>query len=246
LCPTQQTHDCPSTHNGAGVSETCEWWVRESASPQWISVNHISGTPYTPGSSYRIYMETKLFDPSPSGMALTNIWGESSEGPVQISPGSVIEEPKYRITALGVFKTFNDHYYKLVITQPGQDVEVKVRPNSDADFDLYLSTIQGLYPFAEPAGTRYYVLYSNRVGNGLEESVIFHNPQPGYYYILVNHHPHEPKSEYGYTLEVKRVSQTSTTTSTIGQSGGGGGGRMPYMMDLINIIREFISKIFKI
>jgi hypothetical protein len=133
----------------------------------------------------------------------------------------------------------------LVITQPGQNVEVKVRPNSDADLDLYLSTIQGLYPFAEPAGKRYYVLYSNRVGIGLDESVVLHNPQPGYYYLLVNH-PHEPKSQYGYTLEVKTVSQTSTTTSTIGQNGGGGGGRMPYMMDLINIIREFISRIFKI
>jgi hypothetical protein len=204
----------------------------------------------TPGGSYEINLTVEKIPLSMGSGALKSHIAQLQE-----------EEGCTQIVQIGgsthCSGIYGDHtvenkYHYFTVTNQNENIKITMKPDFPlpqylADYVLRASRLPNLDPFEEPPEiNRFYICYAdkNREIDGTQTCELT-NLSPGKYNILV-YHVKEEHARYGYTLEVKRVSQTSTTTSTIGQSGGGGGGRMPYMMDLINIIREFISRIFKI
>jgi hypothetical protein len=116
-----------------------------------------------------------------------------------------------------------------------KNIVIKISPNTGADYALYASPKTGVYPW--PDISRPEECRMDGGGAGLAETCTLYSINPGKYYFLVHH---KAGTAYGYNLELKCLKYTPTTQPR----GGGGGGRMPLMIDLINIIRGFISRIF--
>jgi hypothetical protein len=249
-CPTEIINDCWAYGNGLGQSEICSGTINGGGGSGNFLVKRTQG-PLTPGVSYEINVTLERVPiVAASSTSLQNqiIAAQESEGcTVGIPIGGSIH-------CSGIYgdHTVEDKYHYFTVTNQNENIKITMKPDFPepqylADYVLRASRLPNLDPFEEPPEiNRFYICYADK-NKGIDgtQTCELTNLSPGKYNILV-YHVKEEHARYGYTLEVKRVSQTSTTTSTIGQSGGGGGGRMPYMMDLINIIREFISKIFKI
>jgi hypothetical protein len=238
-CPSETpgTYGCYANNGGFDQSEEC-YGIPSRILRQYLMVKSVSGE-LIPATSYEINISVRQY--IGSGISSQLISEMTIEGCAeQVNVGS-------NIHCSGIYSTTTLEGMYHYIVNPNGNIKITMKPDALADYILRVSTLPNLFPFVEPPETnRFYICYAdkNKQPDGTQTCEL-NNLSPGKYYIFV-YHVRDPKTRYGYTLEVKRVSQTSTTTSTIGQSGGGGGGRMPYMMDLINTLREFISRVFKI
>ena len=202
-CPfgdTPPDYDCLSNTGGNGITEQCHDILPPPGEPrtdiQYFMVERAGGT-YVEGESFEMSITVQRDTTAPASLLLSMM--EAEECTESVGLGSIHCSMEYPGQAA------EGKYHYFTVTQPGQDMYITMKPDSRGGiigtWNLRVSKLPDLLPFAEPIDTRSYICYGDKnKGSDGYQTCTLSDLSPGMYYIFVYHVTDEPNDPYGYTL----------------------------------------------